>query len=145
MENELGCHSNESLCSRKVYDGLRAFVEARTAVDSKPSILCCGIEVHKQQSHCRVPNHIAEAPVRAIAVLIRPGNLIGPRYANEARQAAFHRAIDTAFPRRREEEEACCVNHFAIGVVECAVHAMLLETVGHSMVLIALLQLALPS
>jgi hypothetical protein len=71
-------------------------------------------------------------PVHSIAVIVRPGNLVGRSHAKKARKAALHGAIEAFLPCGREEEKVCSFDEFAVDVVERAVHAMLFETGGNT-------------
>jgi hypothetical protein len=51
IEDVLGCHTNESFCTRQVGDGLWALIEARSTRDPKSGVLRVGIEVHEQEAY----------------------------------------------------------------------------------------------
>src|SRR3984893_15584147 len=85
--------------------------------------------------------NIAEGAVHVVAVVFGILERVGPGDPDEAGIARAHRAIDVVPIARRDEKESRLFDELAILLPELKVEAMLLEAVGDTAAVEAILQL----
>src|SRR6202047_1924667 len=118
----------------------RAVVDRCLASDARAKRLA--VEAHEQQPDVRVPVNIAEGAVHVVAVIFGVLERVGPGDPDEAGIARTHRTIDGVLIARRDEKEPRLFDQLAVLLPELEVQAMLLEAVGDTAAVEAVLQLA---
>ncbi|KRQ12026.1 hypothetical protein AOQ73_05125 [Bradyrhizobium pachyrhizi] len=116
-----------------------AVVDRCLASDARAKRLA--VEPYKQQSDVRVAVNIAERAVHVVAVVLRELKRIRPGDPHEAGIAGTYRAIDVVLIAGRDEKEARLLDELAVLFPELEVEAMLLEAVGDTPTVEAVLQL----
>src|ERR1700731_3826 len=99
------------------------------------------VEAHEQQPDVRVPVNIAECSVHVVAVVLGVLERVEPGDPDEAWIARTHRTIDVVPITRRDEKESRLFDELAVLLPELEVEAMLLEAVGDTAAVVAVLQL----
>src|SRR5216684_4495455 len=117
----------------------RAVVDRCFASDTRAKRLA--IEAHEQQPDVRVPVNIAECAVHVVAVVLGVLERVGPGDPDEAWIARTDRTIDVVLIARRDEKESGLFDELAVLLPELEVEAMLLEAVGDTAAVQAVLQL----
>src|SRR6202048_3881434 len=117
----------------------RAVVDRCFASDARAKRLA--VEAHEQQPDVRVPVNIAECAVHVVAVVLGVLERVGPGDPDEAGIARTHRTIDVVLIARRDEKESRLFDERAVLLPELEVEAMLLEAVGDTAAVVAVLQL----
>src|ERR1700691_3970987 len=86
--------------------------------------------------------NIAEGAVHVVAIVFGVLERVGPGDPDEAGIARTHRTIDVVLIARCDEKESGLFDELAVLLPELEVEAMLLETVGDTAAVVAVLQLA---
>src|SRR5580704_4146602 len=118
---------------------LRAVVDRCLAPDTRAKRLA--VEAHEQQPDVRIAVNIAEGAVHVVAVVFGVFQCVGPGDPDKAGIARTHRTIDVVLIARRDEKESRLFDELAILLPELEVEAMLLEAVGDTAAVEAILQL----
>jgi hypothetical protein len=116
----------------------RAVVDRRLAPDAGAKRLA--VEAHEQQPDIRVAVNIAECAVHVVAVVFGIFERVGPGDPDEAGIARTHRTIDVVPITRRDEKESRLFDELVVLLPELEVEAMLLEAVGDTAAVEAVLQ-----
>src|ERR1700730_7833819 len=140
VREDLACDAHDDF--RAVMPGkrVRAVVDRCLAPDARAKRLA--VEAHEQQPDVRVAVNIAECAVHVVAVVLGVLERVGPGDPDEAGIARTHGAIDIVLIARRDEKESRLFDELALLLPELEVEAMLLEAVGDTAAVEAVLQLA---
>src|SRR6267378_5411719 len=136
---DLAFHAHHDFRAMMPAQRFRAVMDRCLASDARAKRLA--VEAHEQQPDVRVPVNIAECAVHVVAVVLGVLERVGPGDPDEAWIARTHRTIDVVLIARRDEKESRLFDELAVLLPELEVEAVLLEAVGDTAAVEAVLQL----
>src|SRR5690349_14768840 len=116
-----------------------AFVDRSLASDARAKAL--SVEAHEQQPDIRVPVNIAKCPVHVVAVILGILERVGSGDFDKTGIAGAHRTIDVVPIARRDEKELRLFDELSVLFPEFEMEPMLLQPVGDTAPIEAVLQL----